>query len=135
RDALQTGDQLTVDFQPLIDQKSRRVIGAEALARWHHPRFGQISPARFIPVAENTGLIEPLGELVLRRACELGATQPGRTIAVNISPAQLRNPHFATTVFDILHTSGMRAEDLELEITESILLDHEHVSAHNLLTF
>ncbi len=135
RDALRTNAQLTVDFQPLIDQKSRRVIGAEALARWHHPRFGQISPARFIPVAENTGLIEALGEFVLRRACELGATQPGRTIAVNISPAQLRNPHFATTVFDILHTSGMRAEDLELEITESILLDHEHVSAHNLLTF
>ncbi len=135
RDALRVDDQLSVSFQPLIDQKSRRVIGAEALARWHHPRFGQIPPARFIPVAENTGLIEALGEFILRKACELGATAPGRTIAVNISPAQLRNPAFGNTVFDILHSTGMRADDLELEITESILLDHEHVSSRNLMTF
>lgn len=133
RDALRVNDQLAVEFQPLIDQKSRRVIGAEALARWYHPRFGQISPGRFIPVAENTGLIETLGEFVLRRACELGALWPSRTIAVNISPTQLRNPRFANTVFDILHETGMRMDDLELEITESILLDDEHVSAKNLL--
>src|SRR5690606_1475816 len=98
-------------FQPLIDQTSRKVIGAEALARWNHPKFGQISPARFIPVAENTGLIEALGEAVLRSACELGATAPGRTIAVNISPTQLRNPDFSMLVFDILHQTGMRPVD------------------------
>lgn len=135
RDALQRDDQLYVVFQPLVDQASRKVIGAEALARWQHPKFGQISPGRFIPVAENTGLIEALGEFVLRRACELGAKAPGRTIAVNISPTQLRNPQFAMQVFDILHQTGMRATDLELEITESILLDDEHVSALNLRTF
>ena len=135
RDALANGGQLSVAFQPLIDQSSRRVIGAEALARWHHPKYGQISPARFIPIAEATGLIEQLGEYVLRRACTLGAAAPGFTLAVNISPTQLRNPAFATLVFDILHETGMRAEDLELEITESILLDDEHVSAQNLLTF
>ncbi|MHA6691142.1 putative bifunctional diguanylate cyclase/phosphodiesterase [Devosia sp. A449] len=133
--ALQRNDQLWVAFQPLIDQTSRKVIGAEALARWNHPKFGQISPARFIPVAENTGLIEALGEAVLRSACELGATAPGRTIAVNISPTQLRNPDFSMLVFDILHQTGMRPVDLELEITESILLDDEHVSAGNLRTF
>ena len=135
REALAADDQLSVAFQPLVDQASRRVVGAEALARWFHPKFGQISPARFIPIAENSGLIETLGEFVLRRACELGAMVPGRTVAVNISPTQLRNPAFATQVFDILNATGMRADDLELEITESILLDDEHVSAHNLLTF
>lgn len=135
REALGRDDQLTVVFQPLIDQKTRKVIGAEALSRWYHPKFGQISPTRFIPVAENTGLIENLGDFVLRRACELGATAPGRTIAVNISPTQLRNPRFSDLIFDILHQTGMRPADLELEITESILLDDEHVSSKNLRTF
>ncbi|HTM76984.1 MAG TPA: bifunctional diguanylate cyclase/phosphodiesterase [Devosia sp.] len=134
RDALKQTDQLFVEFQPLVDQRSRKVTGAEALARWHHPKYGQISPARFIPVAENTGLIEVLGEFVLRRACALGANAPGRDIAVNISPTQLRNPDFAMLVFDILHQTGMRPTDLELEITESILLDDEYVSAQNLRT-
>ena len=134
REALATSSQISVAFQPLIDQRSRRVIGAEALARWHHPTFGQISPARFIPIAENTGLIGALGELVLRRACELGAGRPGRTIAVNISPTQLRQPRFAGQVLDILRETGMRATDLELEITESILLDDEQVSSQNLRT-
>lgn len=135
REALQRDDQLSVAFQPLIDQRSRRVLGAEALARWNHPKYGQISPARFIPVAENTGLIEALGEFVLRRACTLGAQVQGHTIAVNISPTQLRNPRFSMQVFDILRETGMRPLDLELEITESILLDDEHVSAENLRTF
>ncbi|HEV7346070.1 MAG TPA: bifunctional diguanylate cyclase/phosphodiesterase [Devosia sp.] len=135
REALQRDDQLYVVFQPLIDQATRKVIGAEALARWRHPSYGQISPARFIPVAENTGLIEALGAFVLRRACATGARWPGRTIAVNISTAQLRNASFADEVFDILRETGMRPQDLELEITESILLDDEHVSAAHLRTF
>jgi len=135
RDALREGDQLSVVFQPLVDQKTRKIMGAEALARWHHPKYGHISPARFIPVAETTGLIETLGEVVLRRACQLGAESPGRTIAVNISPTQLRNPRFADQVFAILEETGMRPTDLELEITESILLDDEHVSSQNLRTF
>jgi len=135
REALCREDQLSIVFQPLVDQHSRKVIGAEALSRWHHPKYGQISPARFIPVAENTGLIEALGDFVLRRACELGARVPGRTIAVNISPTQLRNPRFSHQVFDILHQTGMRPLDLELEITESILLDDEHISSQNLRTF
>ncbi|KKB85892.1 hypothetical protein VW29_05215 [Devosia limi DSM 17137] len=135
RIALRRGDQLSVVFQPLVDQQSRMVVGAEALARWNHPKYGQISPARFVPVAESTGMIDILGEFVLQRACELGAQTPGRTIAVNISPTQLRSPRFAAQVFNILHCTGMRPSDLELEITESILLDDEHTSAQNLRTF
>ncbi|WDR04109.1 bifunctional diguanylate cyclase/phosphodiesterase [Devosia algicola] len=134
REALRTTDQLSVHFQPLVAQKTRKIVGAEALARWHHPKFGSISPVKFIPVAENSGLIEDLGDFVLRKSCALGAEVPGRTIAVNISTTQLRNPGFAARVFDLLYETGMRATDLELEITESILLDDEHVSAQNLRT-
>ena len=92
REALRRTDQLSVDFQPLFEVDHTRILGAEALARWRSPRLGQVSPAHFIPVAEATGLISDLGDLVLRRACEMGARWPGRLIAVNISPAQLRDP-------------------------------------------
>jgi len=135
REALRRQDQLSVAFQPLFSRDTGTVSGAEALARWTHPRLGRVSPAHFIPVAESTGLIEAIGEFVLRRACELGARFPGRTIAVNISPAQLRNPKFAERLFDLLVETGMSASDLELEITESILLDDEQVAAASLRTF
>ena len=123
REALRRTDQLSVDFQPLFGKGHAAIIGAEALARWRHPRLGQVSPAHFIPVAEQTGLITALGELVLRRACEMGTQWPGYVIAVNISPAQLRDPHFPQRVFDMLGQTGMRPMDLELEITEGILLE------------
>ena len=135
REALRRDDQLSVAFQPLISRKTDRVSGAEALVRWTHPRLGRVSPANFVPVAESTGLIEAIGEFVLRKACELGARFPGRTIAVNISPAQLRNPKFAERLFDLLIDTGMAPTDLELEITESILLDDEQVAAASLRTF
>ncbi|HEY4202939.1 MAG TPA: bifunctional diguanylate cyclase/phosphodiesterase [Devosiaceae bacterium] len=134
RDALRQENQLSVAFQPLFDPQSR-VIGAEALARWHHPKFGPISPAQFIPVAESAGLIEPLGDTVLRQACEIGGRWPGLTIAVNISPVQLRNPKFPTRVFDMLRETSMRAADLELEITEGILLDDEAIATEALRSF
>ncbi|RYE71982.1 MAG: diguanylate cyclase, partial [Hyphomicrobiales bacterium] len=101
REALRRTDQLSVAFQPLFSRETDTVRGAEALVRWTHPRLGRVSPANFIPIAETTGLIEAIGEFVLRRACELGARHPGRTIAVNISPAQLRNPNFAERLFDL----------------------------------
>jgi diguanylate cyclase (GGDEF)-like protein len=132
REALRRTDQLSVDFQPLFGKDHQTVVGAEALARWRHPRLGQISPAHFVPVAEQTGLITNLGELVLRRACEMGAQWHGYVIAVNISPAQLRNPNFARGVLDMLSQTGMRAEDLELEITEGILLEDSGNSAETL---
>ena len=135
REALRRDDQLSVAFQPLVSRETDRVSGAEALVRWTHPRLGRVSPAHFVPVAESTGLIEAIGEFVLRKACELGARFPGRTIAVNISPAQLRNPKFAERLFDMLIETGMSPSDLELEITESILLDDEQVAAASLRTF
>ena len=128
REALRGGEQLTVAFQPLFDSRTGAISGAEALARWSNPRLGQVSPAHFIPVAESTGLIESVGELVLRMACTLGARWPGEAIAVNISPTQLHNPKFVGRVFDILRESGMRPVDLELEITESILLEDDGVA-------
>ena len=135
RDALKQTDQLWVAFQPLFGREDGHILGAEALVRWTHPHLGHISPARFVAIAEGSGLIEPLGEFVLRRACEVGAQWPGHTIAVNISPAQLRNPHFPDLVFKALVESGMRAEDLEIEITESILLDDESMIANSINAF
>lgn len=128
REALGAADQLWIAFQPLCDS-AKNTVGAEALLRWDHPTLGAVPPSRFIAIAESTGLIEQLGELVLRRAAEFGARWPGRTIAVNISPVQLRNPTFVDRVFALLAETGMRPADLEIEITEGILLDDESVAA------
>ncbi len=129
REALTREDQLWVAYQPLLGRDAPTAIGAEALIRWTHPRLGYVSPANFVPVAEASGLIEALGQFVLRNACELGARWPGRLIAVNISPAQLRNPSFADDLLGLLKQTGMRARDLEIEITEGILLDDETIAA------
>jgi diguanylate cyclase (GGDEF)-like protein len=134
REAMRAPDQLWVAFQPLCDS-SREPVGAEALLRWTHPQLGQVAPSHFIAIAESTGLIEQLGEFVLRRAAQFGARWPGRTIAVNISPAQLRNPTFAGRVFDTLAETGMRPIDLEIEITEGILLDDECVASTTIRSF
>ncbi len=135
RDALRRDDQLDLAYQPLFSRTSGRVVGAEVLARWNHPTLGPVAPIRFIPVAEASGLIERLGDFILARACRLGAAWPGMTIAVNISPTQLRNPRFAPRVFEHLGVTGMRPQDLELEITESILLEDEHVASESLAQF
>ncbi len=135
REALKSGDQLWVAFQPLFGRREGEIVGAEALVRWTHPRRGPISPAHFVPIAESSGLIEALGDVVLRRACQMGARWPGHTIAVNISPAQLRNPTFAERIFAILKETGMRPQDLEIEITESILLDDELAASDAIHSF
>ncbi|RYE47661.1 MAG: EAL domain-containing protein [Hyphomicrobiales bacterium] len=134
REALRSPGQLWVAFQPLCGD-AEEIVGAEALLRWTHPQIGMIPPSRFIAIAESTGLIEQLGEFVLRRAAEFGARWPGRTIAVNISPAQLRNPTFAERVFALLKETGMRPADLEIEITEGILLDDESTAANTIRSF
>jgi diguanylate cyclase (GGDEF)-like protein len=134
REALRSPGQLWVAFQPLCGS-TEEILGAEALLRWTHPQIGTILPSRFIAIAESTGLIEQLGEFVLRRAAEFGARWPGRTIAVNISPAQLRNPTFAERVFTLLAETGMRPADLEIEITEGILLDDESIAANTIRSF
>ncbi|MEO6395596.1 MAG: EAL domain-containing protein [Devosia sp.] len=135
REALRRDDQLSVAFQPLYAAHSLKVTGAEALVRWNHPKLGHISPAHFIPVAESSGLIEAVGEFVLERACKLGAKWPGMTVAVNISPTQLRNRNFTEKVLAVLRQTGMRPEDLELEITENILLEDAHAASEAIHVF
>jgi len=117
------GDEFLLHYQPLVDLRVDTVTSFEALVRWRHPERGLLSPDEFIPVAEETGLIVPLGEWVLRRACADAATWPdGIKVAVNLSPAQFREPRLVGTIRAALEASGLPASRLELEITESVLL-------------
>jgi diguanylate cyclase (GGDEF)-like protein/PAS domain S-box-containing protein len=123
RDAIQN-EVLRPHYQPLIDLVSGRITGFEALVRWPHPERGMISPADFIPVAEETGLINSLGGLMLRRACTDAAAWPDDVrVAVNLSPLQFRVGNLLSLVMDTLKQSGLPARRLELEITETLLLE------------
>jgi diguanylate cyclase (GGDEF)-like protein/PAS domain S-box-containing protein len=123
RAAIQS-DLLRPYYQPLIDLKSGRITGFEALVRWPHPERGMISPADFIPVAEDTGLINALGAQILRRACMEAAQWPDEVrVAVNLSPLQFRVGNLLSVVMDALKQSGLPAKRLELEITETLLLE------------
>jgi diguanylate cyclase (GGDEF)-like protein/PAS domain S-box-containing protein len=123
RDAIQ-GDVLRPYYQPLIDLSSGRITGFEALVRWPHPERGMVSPAEFIPVAEETGLINALGGLMLRRACMDAALWPDDVrVAVNLSPLQFRAGNLLSVVMEALKQSGLPAKRLELEITETLLLE------------
>jgi diguanylate cyclase (GGDEF)-like protein/PAS domain S-box-containing protein len=123
RDAIQN-DVLRAHYQPLVDLSSGRITGFEALARWPHPERGMISPAEFIPVAEETGLITVLGGLMLRRACTDAANWPDDVrVAVNLSPLQFRVGNVLSLVMEVLRQSGLPARRLELEITETLVLD------------
>ncbi len=118
------GDELILDFQPIVDMSSGQVTGAEALVRWLHPTRGRIAPGDFIPIAEESGLILPLGEWVLRRACGEAATwQSDARVAVNLSPVQFRDPALLALIDRILVETGLSPHRLELEITESVFLD------------
>jgi diguanylate cyclase (GGDEF)-like protein len=110
-------------YQPVIDVKTGQITCCEALVRWHHPERGMIPPLEFIPVAEATGVIVPLGEWVLRQACAEAAAWPKHVaVAVNVSPAQFKSRNLVPTVVNALATSGLPAERLELEITELVLM-------------
>jgi EAL domain-containing protein (putative c-di-GMP-specific phosphodiesterase class I) len=110
-------------YQPLVNLQDNEIVAFEALLRWNHPARGLISPAEFIPVAEETGLIIPLGEWVLRRACEETANWPADIkVAVNLSPAQLKSRNLSEVVVSALANSGMPAHRLQLEITETVLM-------------
>ena len=115
--------EFELHYQPLIDVASNIISGFECLLRWRHPDKGMISPAEFIPVAEDIGLIVPLGEWVLREACHEAATWPdGIKVAVNLSAVQFRSRNLVQVVMQALAQSSLAPERLELEITESILL-------------
>ncbi|WP_291561554.1 EAL domain-containing protein [Bradyrhizobium sp.] len=123
REAIEN-DVLRPHYQPVIDLSAGRITGFEALVRWPHPERGMISPAEFIPVAEETGLINGLGGLMLRRACMDAALWPEDVrVAVNLSPAQFRTGNLLSIVIDALKQSGLPARRLELEITETLLLE------------
>jgi diguanylate cyclase (GGDEF)-like protein/PAS domain S-box-containing protein len=128
-------DELRLHYQPQYDLASGRMIGVEALIRWEHPEEGLISPARFMPFAEETGLILPIGAWVLERACWQNrqwqdAGLPALRMSVNISALQFRQPGFADTVRHALQMSGLDASYLELEVTESVIMhDAQRVTA------
>ena len=110
-------------YQPISNVKSGQITGCEALIRWHHPARGMVQPMEFISIAEETGLIVPLGEWVLRRACAEAVHWPKHvTVAVNVSPAQFKSRNLVPTVVSALATSGLLPGRLELEITELVLM-------------
>ncbi|HEX7064521.1 MAG TPA: EAL domain-containing protein [Bacillales bacterium] len=121
---------LKVVFQPRIDARSFKVVGMEALLRWHHPELGSISPGEFIPIAESTGLIVPIGEWVLKTACKQNkkwqeAGHVPMRISVNLSVLQLKQDDLVETVARILEETGLEGRWLELEITEEMLMGTE----------
>lgn len=121
RKALGAGE-FELYFQPMVNLNTNDVNGFEALLRWHHPKDGLVSPAAFVPLAEETGLIIPIGEWTIQQACATAAKWPGHMrVAVNLSPAQFRSPGLPQVVVSALSASGLLPERLELEINESAL--------------
>lgn len=120
-------EEFTLHYQPQVDLVSGKIVGAEALVRWQHPLKGMVSPADFIPLAEETGLIAPLGEWVLKRACQqlrqwLNTGHQPVVLAVNISSRQLEDRQFVSKILAILQETGVPTDLLELEITESAIM-------------
>ncbi|MEM9380354.1 MAG: EAL domain-containing protein [Planctomycetota bacterium] len=127
RDALRN-EELAVYYQPRVDIETRKILGMEALVRWIHPQFGLVSPGQFIPLAEETGLIVPIGDWVLREACRQNAEWramglPRIRVSVNLSPVQFRDPDLHTSVGAALDDTKLDADGLELEVTESLLMN------------
>ncbi|PBC11460.1 diguanylate phosphodiesterase [Mesorhizobium sp. WSM3859] len=116
--------EFELDFQPILNIGSGEIVGAEALMRWRSPSRGLVSPENFIPAAEETGLIVPLGDWALRKACNVAAHWPPEMrMAVNVSAAQIKSGGFARSVISALAFSGLAADRLELEITETVMMD------------
>jgi len=123
REAIARGD-LEMYYQPVVYAANEKIVGFEALMRWQHPKRGWLSPAKFIPIAEDAGLIDSLGQWALRTACADLATWPEQlSCAVNVSPLQFSNPELPTIVANALAHSGINPARLELEITESVFLN------------
>jgi len=116
-------ETIEVHYQPINNAATREIIGCEALVRWNHPTRGRISPAEFIPIAEELGLMDELGRTILLRACEDCASWPERIfVAVNLSPLQVRGGRVANAIKEALELSGLSPHRLEVEITESTIL-------------
>ena len=118
-------DELVLHYQPLFDIESGRIANVEALIRWNHPTLGLISPAEFIPIAESTGMIEPITKWVIERACNAAMTwRDDVRIAINISPASMKSGDLPDTVIAALLASGLPARRLELEVTETVFMEN-----------
>jgi diguanylate cyclase (GGDEF)-like protein len=127
-------ETLCVRFQPLVDSNTLRITTCEALVRWEHPERGSVSPAEFIPVAEETGLIDKIGPFVMRKACAAAASWPGKTrVAVNVSALQFQGD-IEGVVMDALAESGLAPNRLEIEITESVFLQSSDLITQQLDT-
>jgi diguanylate cyclase (GGDEF)-like protein len=128
RKALPAGE-FELYYQPVVNLKSSEISGFEALIRWNHPDKGIVSPAAFIPLAEEIGFIVPIGEWVVRQACATAAQWPGDLhVAVNISAAQFRSPGLMQVIVGALATSGLHPTRLEIEITETVLLHNKEAT-------
>lgn len=133
-------NEFVLYYQPQIDCNSHSMSGVEALIRWNHPEQGIISPGKFIPIAEQTGMIHSIGEWVLRTACRQmkvwqKAGLPPIKVAVNLSAVQINNPRIVQQVTDILQETGLAPEFLELEITESVTINEINSVVHTLHSF
>lgn len=122
RDAIENGD-LSLEYQPIVQSTTNRVIGVEALIRWYHSKLGSISPAVFIPLAEETNLIGRIGEWAIRKACQDASEWPGRIrVAINVSPVQFADKSLPELVKSAIEAAGISPEQVELELTEGVLI-------------
>ncbi len=126
-------EELSLHWQPKVDLSTWKITGTEALLRWESPQLGKVSPGEFIPIAEQDGLMDHIGLWALRHACECGQNQlSGVRVAVNVSPVQLADPQFVLMVQSVLASTGLPADRLELEITESIFIEDTETALRRL---
>ncbi|WP_380873555.1 bifunctional diguanylate cyclase/phosphodiesterase [Sphingomonas sp. DBB INV C78] len=132
RVAIAAGDQFDLYYQPVHDARTRAATGVEALIRWRHPVYGLMSPATFIPIAEDSGMIELIGDWVLREACSAARNWSLDTLCINVSAVQLRNPDLAKRVLATIAASGMDPRRIELEITETSFVENAAACERNI---
>ncbi len=131
RHALDEGE-LRVAYQPVVRSSDLSIVGVEALLRWTSREFGTVSPALFVRVAEETGLIHDLGRFVIERTCHDLKAWPGLRMAINVSPVQLREPSFGDELFRIVNENGLNPSRFELELTEGILVSNPTIAKRKL---